>query len=210
MSQADVFAKIARKYETLNRLLSLGQDQAWRDTAMRRLPGGRILDLGSGTGAAVPIFGNREVVALDPSIPMLELSKASQRVVAVGERLPFRDSSFDAVFSAFVFRNLDSIASTVSEISRVLRPGGKAGVVDLGRPSGNITKSVHRVGTAVVLGAAGLLAGARDEYRYLHRSLDKLAEPEQLFAGLAMRLDDMWRMGPLGFVYGAILVKVDA
>ena len=54
---------------------------------------------------------------------------------------------------------------------------------------------------------SGSATRARDEYRYLHKSLDKLPRPEQLLDGLALRLDHVWRMGPLGFVYGAVLVK---
>ncbi|MYF83631.1 MAG: hypothetical protein F4176_05775 [Acidimicrobiia bacterium] len=54
---------------------------------------------------------------------------------------------------------------------------------------------------------AGALINAVDEYRYLHRSLDKLPPPEQMFADRPLRVDHMWRMGPLGFVYGLILTK---
>ena len=210
IADRDVFAKIARKYDTINRILSLGQDQKWRMSAVALLPEGRLLDLGGGTGAANEIFGDREVVALDPSAPMLGLNETPRRVVAVGEKLPFVDESFDSVFSAYVFRNLDSVVGTVAEIARVLRPGGKAGIVDLGRPAGELAKKVHRAGTAAVLNAVGLAARARDEYSYLHRSLDKLPQPEVMFGDLALRLDEVWRMGPMGFVYGVILAKGQA
>lgn len=210
MTDGDVFAKIARKYDRINTLLSLNQDQKWRSAAVSRLPGGRLLDLGGGTGAANPVFGDRDVVALDPSAAMQRLNPTERRVVAAGEHLPFVSGSFDAVFSAYVFRNLDSVARTVTEIARVLRAGGKAGIVDLGRPTGGLTARVHRIGTAVVLNAVGLVAGAREEYSYLHHSLDKLPRPELLFGDVPLRLDEVWRMGPFGFVYGAILVKEGA
>ena len=134
MTNGDVFADIAGRYDRLNRILSLGRDQAWRRTAIDRLPGGRILDLGAGTGAANEVFRDRGVVALDPSPEMLALNDASHRVVAAGEALPFEDESFDAVFSAYVFRNLDSVDATLEEMARVLRSGGRAGIVGLGRP----------------------------------------------------------------------------
>lgn len=207
MSNGDVFARIARTYDRVNRVLSLGQDQAWRRRVVTRLPQGRILDLGGGTGAANPVLGGREIVAVDPAPQMLGLNPAGRRVVGVGEHLPFEDGSFDAVVSAFVFRNLDSVDETLAEIDRVLRPGGKAGIVDLGRPAGSVTRLAHRIGTAGVLNVVGTLVGARGEYAYLHRSLDKLPAPEVLFEDGAMRLDEVWRMGPLGFVYGAVLVK---
>jgi demethylmenaquinone methyltransferase/2-methoxy-6-polyprenyl-1,4-benzoquinol methylase len=203
----EVFSGIARRYDTLNRILSLGKEQAWRRSGIDRLPPGRLLDLGSGTGAALPVFGTRQIVALDPVPEMLALNPASAKVVAVGETLPFADGSFDSVFSAYVFRNLTSPHDTLREIDRVLRRGGKAAVIGLGRPQGSLRAAIHRAGTAVVLPLAGVTVGARREYTYLHRSLDKLPPPEELFAGGPLRVEQIWRMGPFGFVYGALLAK---
>jgi demethylmenaquinone methyltransferase/2-methoxy-6-polyprenyl-1,4-benzoquinol methylase len=207
MSNGGVFADIAGRYDRLNWLLSLGRDQAWRKTAIDRLPDGRILDLGGGTGAANEAFGGREVIALDPSPEMLALNDAPRRLVALGEALPLEDDSFDAVFSAYVFRNLDSVDETLSEIHRVLRPGGMAGIVDLGRPKGSVQQSIHRAGTSVVLPLAGMTIGAREEYAYLHRTLDKHPPPETLLGSSPLRLVDTWRLGPMGFVWAAILEK---
>ena len=200
-----IFARIARRYDLLNRVLSVGREQNWRRRGAEHLPPGRVLDLGSGTGAALPVFEGREVVALDPVREMLALSPIRLRVVGVGERLPFADGSFDGVFSAYVFRNLTSVDETLSEIARVLRPGGVAVVVDLARPRSRWAARLHRLGTAVVLPLAGLAVRAPGEYWYLHRSLDKLAPPEELFSSGPLRLEALWRMGPLGFVYGAVL-----
>ena len=207
MSNGRVFADIADRYDRLNSILSFGRDQDWRRSAMDRLPPGRLLDLGGGTGAANPVFGEREVVALDPSPEMLAKNARRLRVVGVGEALPFRDAAFDAVFSAYVFRNLDSVQVGLAEIARVLRPGGMAGIVDLGRPQGSVARRVHWAGTAVVLPLAGSSIGARAEYTYLHRSLDKHPPPEELLAGGPLVLRDTWRMGPLGFVWGALLER---
>ncbi len=209
MSNGKVFADIAAKYDRINTLLSMGRDAAWRRTAIDRLPTGRILDVGGGTGAANPDLSTpdqpREIVAIAPSPEMLSLNNADERVVGVGEHLPFDDASFDAVFSAYVFRNLDSVADTLAEVARVLRPGGKAGIVDLARPRSAFAARIHRAGTAVVLPTVGRLAGNVDEYRYLHATLDKLPAPETLYANTPLVLEDVWRMGPLGFVYGVIL-----
>jgi demethylmenaquinone methyltransferase/2-methoxy-6-polyprenyl-1,4-benzoquinol methylase len=202
-----IFARIARRYDLINTLLSAGRDQAWRRSAVEQLPPGRLLDLGSGTGVAAPIFGDREVVALDPVTEMLSLSSIRYRVAAVGESLPFSDASFDSVFSAFVFRNLTSTDRTLSEINRVLRPGGAAAVVDLGRPRHRLARSISRLGTAITLPLAGLIARAPADYWYLHQSLDKLPQPEELFARSPLRLGMIWRMGLFGFVYGALLYK---
>lgn len=208
MSNGSVFTDIADKYDRINRILSFGRDQAWRRRVIAKLPEGRLLDLGGGTGAANDVFGDREVVALDPSPEMLGRNGASQRTVGVGERLPFGDGSFDAVFSAYVFRNLDSVEQTLAEVARVLRPGGRLGVVGLGRPRSRIAATVHRAGSSLVLPVVGTIAGAREEYVYLNRSLDKLPPPEVLFEDTPMRKVDLWRMGSLGFVYGVVLEKV--
>jgi len=207
VSNSNVFAGIASRYDRINRILSLGRDGAWRRTAIARLPTGRVLDLGGGTGAANGDLADRHIVALDPAPEMLALNRDADRVVGVGERLPFADGSFDAVFSAFVLRNLDSVPDTLAEIARVLRRGGRAGIVDLGRPLRPASARLHRTATRMLLPVVGRLVGAADEYRYLHDSLDKLPRPEAMFAPGPLIVEDVWRMGPLGFVYGALLVK---
>ena len=205
MSNGVVFRDIADRYDRLNAILSLGQDQKWRDTVVSQLPPGRLLDLGAGTGAANEIFGDREVVALDPAPEMLGLNDEASRVVGIGEALPFADGVFDAVFSAYVFRNLDSVDGTMEEIARVLRPGGMAGIVDLGRPEGETAAKVHRLGTSVVLPLAGMSIGAREEYAYLHRTLDKHPPPDELLGDGPLTLLETWRLGPMGFVWAALL-----
>ncbi len=202
-----IFARIARRYDFINRLLSFGQEQAWRRRGAVHLPAGRILDLGSGTGAADPVLSGFDVVALDPVQEMLELSPMSRRVVAIGESMPFGDETFDGVFSAYVFRNLTSIDETLNEIRRILRPGGKAVVIDLSRPRNPILRLLHRVGSAIALPLAGLIVKAPGDYWYLHKSLDKLPPVEELYAGGPLTVERTWRMGPFGFVYGVVLTR---
>lgn len=207
MRGPEVFTRIARRYDTLNRVLSLGRDRSWRRRAIAHLPAGRVLDLGAGTGAANRDLGDREIVALDPAPEMLGLNPTDCRVVAYGEHLPFEDGSFDGVFSAYVFRNLTSVADTLQEIHRVLRPGGVAAIVDLTRPKGRLARALNRAGTAVVVPTIGMLAGARKEYAYLHHSLDSLPPPEEMYTDGPLRVEALWRMGMHGFVYGVALRK---
>ena len=208
MSEASdpVFARIASRYDLINRILSLGRERSWRRRGVEKLPPGAILDLGSGTGDTD--FGEREVVGLDPVIEMLALSPVKARVVGVGEALPFADGVFDGVFSGYVMRNLTSVDDTFEEVDRVLRPGGVFVIVDLSRPRNLLLRLLHRLGTAVVLPLVGLIfAGSPREYWYLHRSLDSLPPPEILYRGQLLRLEETWRSGLFGFVYGARLRK---
>jgi demethylmenaquinone methyltransferase/2-methoxy-6-polyprenyl-1,4-benzoquinol methylase len=204
---AAVFSDIADRYDRLNTILSFGRDKAWRERAAAFLPAGHLLDLGAGTGAGNPAFGERFITAVDPSLPMLAHNDAGRRVAAAGEHLPFADEAFDGVFSAFVFRNLTSVAETLAEIYRILRPLGVAVIVDLSRPVGKVQRELHRAGSAIFVPLVGRLAGAPGEYRYLDESLDKLPPPEELYSGGPLELDQTWRMGPFGFVYGAVLKK---
>jgi hypothetical protein len=81
-------------------------------------------------------------------------------------------------------------------------------IVDLARPRNPVLRWLHRLGTAVLLPLVGLvLAGAPREYWYLHRSLDSLPPPEVLYRETGMHLEDLWRMGLFGFVYGVRLRK---
>jgi len=199
-----IFAKIAARYDRINRVLSLGQERKWRKRGIDMLRPGSVLDLGAGTGDTN--FEGRQVVGLDPVIEMLRIGPGSSRVVGLGESLPFADRSFDGVFSGYVFRNLTSIEDTLAEVRRVLRPGSAAVVIDLTRPANPVLAWFHRIGTAVVLPLVGLLfAAAPGEYWYLHKTLDKLPPPEVLFEGHGLVVEEVWRMGLFGFVYGARL-----
>ena len=201
-----IFAKIAAQYDRINRILSLGQERKWRARGIQMLEWGRVLDLGSGTGDTD--FEGRPVVGIDPVIEMLALSPASARVVAVGEDLPFGDGSFEGVFSGYVFRNLTSVKETLREINRTLKPGSAAVIIDLSRPTNLVLRALHRVGTAIVLPLVGLIfAAAPREYWYLHKSLDALPPPEELFGDSPLEVEEIWRSGFFGFVYGVRLRK---
>lgn len=201
-----IFAKIASRYDLINRILSFGKERQWRARGVDMLAAGTVLDLGCGTGDTD--FGDRVVVGLDPVVEMLALSEVPARVVGVGEALPLRDASVDGVFSAYVFRNLTSVGDTLSEVERVLKPGGALVVIGLTRPKNSLLALLHRLGTAVVLPLVGLVfAGAPGQYWYLHKSLDSLPAPEALLEGHGLALEEVWRVGLFGFVYGTRLRK---
>ncbi len=203
-----IFARIAKRYDRINRILSLGRERQWRAVGVDMLETGTVLDLGCGTGDTD--FAGRTVIGLDPVVEMLALSPVPVRVAAVGEWIPLRDGSVDGVFSGFVFRNLTSVDETLDEVHRVMRSGSCAVVIDLGRPRNPILRWIHRIGTAITLPLVGLVfAGAPREYWYLHRSLDSLPPPERLYMDRRLVVEEIWRSGLFGFVYGVRLRKND-
>lgn len=201
-----IFARIAKRYDRINRILSFGQEKHWRAIGVEKLEPGIVLDLGCGTGDTE--FDGRTVIGLDPVPEMIALSAVAAAVVGVGERLPIRGESVDGVFSAFVFRNLTSVDETLDEVERVLKPGASAVIVDLGRPENAFLRFLHRLGTAILLPLVGLLfARAPGEYWYLHKTLDSLPPPETLYGGSRLIVEEIWRSGVFGFVYGVRLRK---
>lgn len=190
-----MFDRIARRYDLLNRILSLGLDQRWRRltvAALELAPGRRVLDLATGTGdlALAMLKGcpDIEVVGLDPSAEMLarareKLGESGRRLgVGDAEALPFPDGCFDAVAIAFGLRNVPDRERGLGEMARVTRPGGVVAILELGEPRGRILGRLARFHVHVVVPRVGaLLSGAR-EYRYLERSIAAFPPPDQVLA----------------------------
>ena len=180
MNKSANFSNIHKFYDFINSLITFGFDKLWRRQAAANLKQGNVLDLGSGTGASYEDLKRFDVVALDPDENMLSLNKFENKVVGMGENLPFDDDYFDNIFCCFVLRNVDNIDKTFSEVSRVLKKYGKFILLDMSRPHNNILKQFHKIGTYIVLHLIGLITFNLKEYRFLHFSLDKLPPPEDL------------------------------
>jgi ubiquinone/menaquinone biosynthesis methyltransferase len=148
---ARAFDALARRYDPLNRVLSLGLDTGWRRRALsllREAPPARLLDAATGTAdfalLAARLFPAARITGIDVSEGMLE--KARRKVSAAGLSgrialragdalaLPFPEASFDAVTAAFGVRNFEDIAAGFSEMRRVLVPGGRAVILELSEP----------------------------------------------------------------------------
>ena len=179
-----MFAAIAGRYDLLNTLLSLGLHQLWRRravTAARLRQGAALLDLCSGTADLALAFAGRgtRVVATDFCDAMLTRGreKAVTRgqpvdfAIADAQRLPFRDTSFDAVSVAFGLRNVGCLASALGEIYRVLRPGGVAVVLEFGQPKGSVFGPLYHFYSRHLLPRIGRwLSGHSEAYTYLPRT----------------------------------------
>lgn len=181
-----MFGAIAWRYDTLNRVLSLGTDRAWRRRTCDLLgvsPGERAADLCCGTGDLALELASRgaHVVAVDFSPQMLHLARhkgVSRLAEADCLSLPFPDAGFDLVTVAFGVRNLANLESGLREIRRVLRPGGRAGILEFARPSGTIFPMIYRGYLRWVLPAVGAaVSRRRAAYRYLGTSIQ--AFPDQ-------------------------------
>ena len=195
-----MFAEIAPQYDLLNRVLSLGIDRGWRKRAVKRLalePGARLLDLCCGTGDLALAFAEAGAVVTgaDFAAPMLPLAREKARrrklripwVQADAQCLPFADASFDAVTIAFGIRNVEDPGRALRECARVVRPGGRLGVLEFFRIPNRVWRSLFRVYFHGVLPVAARVtrAGRTGAYEYLPQSVDGFATPEQFHGWLA-------------------------
>jgi demethylmenaquinone methyltransferase/2-methoxy-6-polyprenyl-1,4-benzoquinol methylase len=190
----EMFDAIARRYDLLNRLMSLGHDQRWRLRTVDALAlrgRARVLDLATGTADLALLLARlvpqATVMAVDPSHEMRRVARRKiseagldDRIELVdgrAEELPVEDASFDAVCMAFGIRNVPNRSRALSEIHRVLRPGGTAALLELTEPDGRWLRPLAWLHVhAVVPWLGALLSGAR-EYRYLQRSIAAFPKP---------------------------------
>ncbi len=207
MPESANFSNIYKFYDLINTVLTLGFDKSWRSKAADNLTGTSVLDLGSGTGAAFAQLMNYETTALDPDKKMLELNIFENKVLGTAENLPFDDNSFDNVFCSFVWRNISDTNKALSEIYRVVKPGGKFVLLDMTRPKNSILRILHKIGSFKVLHLIGFLTFNLKEYRFLYKSLDFYPQPEN-----HLKKDDFMdlkieRLGLFDFVYLAVFTK---
>lgn len=195
-----MFSAIAPRYDFLNHLLSAGRDRAWRREAVAAtaLPReGILLDVCTGTAdmalEAARQFPDARIVGVDFSHPMIALGAAkierarlADRVrlqAAPAEALPFPDDSFDAATVAFGLRNLPDRHRGLREMHRVLKPGGRAVILEFTTPPGPLLRRVYLWYFHRVLPFIGrLVSGHPLAYSYLPASVTEFPSPEGLAA----------------------------
>jgi demethylmenaquinone methyltransferase/2-methoxy-6-polyprenyl-1,4-benzoquinol methylase len=198
-----MFDRIAPVYDVMNHVMTAGLDRRWRKLAAEEVvwPGDRVLDACCGTGdlaVAAERRGGR-VVGLDFSEKMLERARkksgAIEWVQGDALALPFADGEFDAATVGFGVRNLADLEGGLRELARVLRPDGKAAILEITRPRG-ILKPFFRLWFDGVVPVLGRVLPGGEAYTYLPASVRRFPGPEDLsrlmagagFTGIRYRL----------------------
>ena len=173
------FDTIANTYDRLNRVMTLGLDRRWRRCAVRGLQG-TVLDVACGTGDMVLELQKHgcTVTGVDLSEEMLSIAKRKVEngkwKVADAEHLPFPDDSFDAVTCAFGVRNFVHLEQGLSEMLRVLKPGGRMVILELATPDSKLIRPFYNLYTKRIIPWLGSrIAGNREAYTYLPMSIER-------------------------------------
>jgi demethylmenaquinone methyltransferase/2-methoxy-6-polyprenyl-1,4-benzoquinol methylase len=192
----EMFSGIAGRYDLLNHLLSANVDKRWRRTVRAKLekilddPRAIVLDVACGTGdlsIELRRGGKATVIGTDFCRPMLAIAKEKAASIAFIEgdamALGFADETFDAVTIAFGLRNLSNVADGLTELNRILKPGGKLVILEFSSPvvpgfrgafNFYFSKVLPRIG--------GLVSGSRGAYEYLPDSVSKFPDQKNLTA----------------------------
>jgi len=187
-----MFSRLAWRYDLVNDVMSLGMHRRWKREAVRlaleRTSGrARVLDLCCGSGDLcfrAEESGAASVTGVDFTLPMLavarrrriERASTTRYVQADALRLPFADAAFDAVTVAYGLRNVADTEAALSEIKRVLAPGGRAVILDFGKPEHPVAAALDRGLLRTLMRAVGwIFHRDPDTYLYIPESLKRYA-----------------------------------
>ena len=189
-----MFDRIAPHYDRMNRLLTFGLDQRWRRRTLDLIdlrPGEMVLDVACGTGDFAEMCRARgaDVVATDYAARMLDHARARGLggILVRGDamRLPFEDGVFDAVVCGFALRNFAGLAPALGEMARVIRPGGRVGLLEVDRPASGVVRLGHSFYFDRVVPLVGRVLADPKAYSYLPESAAYLPPWPKLEAMLA-------------------------
>jgi demethylmenaquinone methyltransferase / 2-methoxy-6-polyprenyl-1,4-benzoquinol methylase len=202
-----MFDRIAPVYDLMNRVMTAGLDQRWRRATVAAVvePGRRVLDAACGTGdlAVLAAKAGGAVTGLDFSERMLERArgKAPQIEWVRGDMLalPFDDLSFDAATVGFGVRNVADLPGAIAELRRVLRPGGRLGILEITRPRGAL-RFFYSLWFDRIVPLLGKVLPGGEAYTYLPASVRRFPGPDDLAAQLEGFEDVRYRLFAGGIV----------
>ena len=173
-----MFDSIAPRYDLVNRLMTFGLDSSWRRRTIALLQVSAdsvVLDVGCGTGdfARELRRAGRRSLGVDLSFGMLAAARSggAPLVQADAAALPLRSGTADGVVSGFAVRNFADLAGVLDELSRVLRPGGRLALLEVGEPPSRLVRLGHRIWFTQGVPRLGALLSDGAAYRYLPRSV---------------------------------------
>jgi demethylmenaquinone methyltransferase/2-methoxy-6-polyprenyl-1,4-benzoquinol methylase len=195
----EMFNRIARRYDLLNRLMSLGMDGRWRRAvvrSLRDLAPRRLLDVATGTGdLAFDLarrFPDAHVIGIDPADRMLGVARDKAGARRLADRVEFRTGDaqaldlptdgVDAATIAFGIRNVPDRARGLAEMARVTRPGGIVAVLELTDPRRGLLAPLNRFYIRTIVPRLGALLSGDQEYRYLPASIAAFPQPPEFAA----------------------------
>ncbi|MXZ95460.1 MAG: ubiquinone/menaquinone biosynthesis methyltransferase [Acidimicrobiaceae bacterium] len=188
-----MFDAIAPRYDLVNRIMTLRLDVAWRRRTVRELAlpaGSLVADLACGTGdfcRELARLGHHRI-GFDFSMGMLRAARAADGTVPLVNsdvlELPLPDSALDGATCGFALRNLTAVPPLFVELARVLRSGGRIGLLEVDSPTNAVLRWGHGLYFGRVVPLIGGVLSDRDAYRYLPESVAYLPPPEELLAGL--------------------------
>jgi demethylmenaquinone methyltransferase/2-methoxy-6-polyprenyl-1,4-benzoquinol methylase len=185
-----MFDAIAPRYDLVNRIMTFRLDVRWRRRTVRdlALPGrSTVLDLASGTGDLcidLRRAGHRPI-SIDLSDGMLAADRSrAPRVQGDILRLPFPDAAVDGVTCGFALRNLTDLAAFFAELARVVRPGGRIALLDVGIPENRLIRFGNDISFGKVVPKIGALLSDAAAYRYLPKSVAYLPSPDEMVRSL--------------------------
>ena len=186
----EMFDAIAPRYDLVNRVMTFRLDVRWRRRTVSDLrlpPGSVVLDLASGTGdLCIDLrHAGHLPVSMDLSFGMLTADRSgAPRSQADILRLPVRDGSVDGVTCGFALRNLLELPAFFGELARVVRPGGRIALLDVGVPKNRVIRFGNNIYFGRIVPKIGGLLSDGAAYRYLPKSVAYLPEPAEMVAML--------------------------
>ncbi|MCW9024282.1 MAG: bifunctional demethylmenaquinone methyltransferase/2-methoxy-6-polyprenyl-1,4-benzoquinol methylase UbiE [Gammaproteobacteria bacterium] len=185
-----VFEVVAKRYDLMNDFMSFGIHRLWKKRLVNLVPseaGQCIVDLAGGTGDIARALAkkNQQPIIIDPSLPMMQVGQSRGQntipcLAGCGEAIPLADNSVNTLTIAFGIRNMTHIDKALSEIYRVLKPGGRCLCLEFSRPWALIRPFYNLYSFLVIPRLGAMVAREPAAYNYLIESIRRFPDQEEM------------------------------